>query len=329
MAQLEGMNTLSCIATYFIDLDLAELAARQERYGEAVSFTLSSLRMLLIAQDMMGRKGNVSPSSQSQLEEHWHALSTAQRQTGQRILYWTTIGPAIVKLLAKEASPDTYIALVTDLSTFIQQCEYDFIDLQYWAQSLRELHIAFSPLAIPATVSEQIRNCPVDEFEILLLLHLALLHMRNVPLTEVCGAQIIVFDALLRTLPMAKLMAEEIAMYVLSYWQNVVKSQAFALRNLQAFRRSINVLQQPTFANIAQLLLLAANATGTQLSESLRQSLANVATLREKANRGTSMTMYNHPYRLEAVFMQHLSEWLHAVRSTSHTHIPSDTAEFP
>ena len=33
--------------------------------------------------------------------------------------------------------------------------------------------------------------------------------------------------------------------------------------------------------------------------------------------------MYEHPYRLDAVFVQHLFERLHGMRSTSHNHIPS------
>jgi len=35
------------------------------------------------------------------------------------------------------------------------------------------------------------------------------------------------------------------------------------------------------------------------------------------------MTMYEHPYRLDAVFVQHLVERLHGVRSTAHNPIPS------
>jgi hypothetical protein len=35
------------------------------------------------------------------------------------------------------------------------------------------------------------------------------------------------------------------------------------------------------------------------------------------------MTMYEHPYRLDAVFVQHLFERLHGVQSTSHNHLPS------
>ena len=39
--------------------------------------------------------------------------------------------------------------------------------------------------------------------------------------------------------------------------------------------------------------------------------------------------MYEHPYRLDAVFVQHLSERLHGVSSTSPNHIPSDPGETP
>ena len=35
------------------------------------------------------------------------------------------------------------------------------------------------------------------------------------------------------------------------------------------------------------------------------------------------MTMYDHPYRLDALFVQHLCERLHGVRSTSPNPIPS------
>jgi hypothetical protein len=39
--------------------------------------------------------------------------------------------------------------------------------------------------------------------------------------------------------------------------------------------------------------------------------------------------MYEHPYRLDAVFVQHLFERLHGVRSTSHNHIPADPGTTP
>ena len=39
--------------------------------------------------------------------------------------------------------------------------------------------------------------------------------------------------------------------------------------------------------------------------------------------------MYEQPYRLDAVFVQHLFERLHGVRSTSHNHIPFDPGTPP
>ena len=39
--------------------------------------------------------------------------------------------------------------------------------------------------------------------------------------------------------------------------------------------------------------------------------------------------MYEHPYRLDAVFVQHLFERLYGVRSTSRNHIPSDPEATP
>src|SRR2546426_7901267 len=41
------------------------------------------------------------------------------------------------------------------------------------------------------------------------------------------------------------------------------------------------------------------------------------------------MTAYEHPYRLDAVFVQHLFERLHGVRSTTHKHLPSDQGAIP
>jgi len=39
--------------------------------------------------------------------------------------------------------------------------------------------------------------------------------------------------------------------------------------------------------------------------------------------------MYEHPYRLDAVFVQHLFERLHGVSSTSQNHIPADPGAPP
>jgi hypothetical protein len=271
MAQLEGFDALSCL----IDLELAELAARRERYGEALSLTISGLRMLVAAQSLREGGSNAFISNQSQIEKHWNALSPEQRQEKELRLYWTTIGPAIVKLLAKEAPLDAYVTMITELATLFQQHAGDLGDLQYWLRTLRKLRIAFSPLAIPETIHEQIRDCPANEFELGILLHLALSRMPNATLAETYQSQIIAFEALLRTLPLAKLIADDVAIYLLRYWQNVAATQTSALHNAQIFRQNINALRQPTLANVAKLLLLVADATGTPLSDSLRQNLVN------------------------------------------------------
>ena len=72
-------------------------------------------------------------------------------------------------------------------------------------------------------------------------------------------------------------MAEDMAVYLSRYWAGVAETQAFALRNPQLLRRAVSGLQQPTFSDVATLMLLAAYATGTGLSESLRLSLIHAA----------------------------------------------------
>jgi hypothetical protein len=269
IAQLEGFDALSCV----IDLELAELAARRERYGEALSLTISGIRMFVAAQSLRGGGSNTFVSNQAQIDEHWNALSPEQRQEKELRLYWTTIGPTIARLLAKEVPLEAYVTMITALATLFQQHAGDLVDLQFWSRILHELRIAFSPLAIPGTIREQIHNCPASEFELLLLLHLALSRTPNATLAETYQAQTIAFEALLRTLPWSQFMAEDVAIYLLRYWQNVAATQAFALHNPQKFRQSIDALQEPTFSNVAKLLLLAADATATSLSDSLRQNL--------------------------------------------------------
>src|SRR5262249_49424989 len=91
MAQREGVTALSCTVAYLVDLDLAELAARKEHYGEALSLTLSSLHILQTAQDIVGQEAHALSSVQSQLETHWQALPRSQQHTSQLLLYRTTI----------------------------------------------------------------------------------------------------------------------------------------------------------------------------------------------------------------------------------------------
>jgi hypothetical protein len=63
------------------------------------------------------------------------------------MLYWTIIGPAITGLLAKEARSDAYGAMITELEAIFHESEHELVDPEYWLQMLREIRIAFSPLA--------------------------------------------------------------------------------------------------------------------------------------------------------------------------------------
>jgi hypothetical protein len=72
-------------------------------------------------------------------------------------------------------------------------------------------------------------------------------------------------------------MAEDMAVYLSRYWAGVAETQAFAPHNPQLLRRAISGLQRPMFSDVAALMLLAAYATGTGLSESLYQNLISAA----------------------------------------------------
>ena len=83
-------------------MQLADLAARNEDYREAFHLTLSGIRSLPAGQ-RFGESGAHPLTAQISLEDIWAGLSQEQRQGLERMLYWTTIGPAITGLLAKEA----------------------------------------------------------------------------------------------------------------------------------------------------------------------------------------------------------------------------------
>jgi hypothetical protein len=110
-----------------------------------------------------------------------------------------------------------------------------------------------------------------------LLLYLALSRTPNANLSEICGAQAVTFEFLLRQRSITQLMAEDMAVYLSRYWAGVAETQAFALRNPQLLRRAVSRLQQPMISDVAALILVTAYATGTRLSESLHQNLINAA----------------------------------------------------
>lgn len=68
-------------------------------------------------------------------------------------------------------------------------------------------------------------------------------------------------------------MIEDVTVYLLRYWEQVAKTQAFALRSPGTFRRAVMAIQEPSVSNTVALLLLAADATGVHLPEGLRSGL--------------------------------------------------------
>jgi hypothetical protein len=268
---------------HLIDLELAELEAREERYQEALPLAISGIRIVSLSAEQRQRALNMNDSTpEISLQEVWTRLPLERRQEAERGLYWIIIGPAITgpaitRLFVKNTSSEESVSAIRELEIIFQQSESELAESQHWSNIFRELRTAFSSLATRETIQGQIQTLPEDEMHLRLLLYLALSRTPNATLSEICGAQAATFEFLLRQRSITQLMAEDMAVYLLQYWAAVAKTQAFALRNPQLFRRVASGLQQPMFSNVAALMLLAAHATGTQLSESLHQNLINAA----------------------------------------------------
>jgi len=189
------------------------------------------------------------------------------------MLYWTTIGPAITGLLAKEARGDAYGAMIMELQVIFQESEQELVDPEYWLHMLREIRIAFSPLATCEVLRGQIQALREDESLLRLLYYLALSNSPDATLEDCCGTQAVTFDFLLRTEPNGKLIARYLAVYILRFWRHVAETQASELHNPLRFRKASRIIDAPTFSNIAVLLLLAENATGARFSDDLRRRL--------------------------------------------------------
>jgi len=252
-----------------VDLDLAELAARREEYEDALQLTLSGIRSFGAIQRLK-EQGTSFLTADSSIDDFWTGLSIERRQDAERMAYWTTIGPAITRLLAKDGSPQKCADLFQRLAAVFLEHQHEFADFQYWTNMLRELRVAFSSTATRETIRDQIQGARVDQVQ---LLHLAFSRTPQAGLAESCGAHSVAFEALFRTLRLSKLMCEDVAIYVLRYWREVAGTQAFALRNPRGFKTALASLQQPTISNAAKVLLLAVEATGARLAETLRQGL--------------------------------------------------------
>jgi hypothetical protein len=189
------------------------------------------------------------------------------------MVFWITIGPAITRLLGRDAPAEAYPMAITALETIFHRPEYKFEDHQYWLSMLREVRLAFGPSVTRQKIYEQIQALPTSEFALRLLLYLAVSRTSNTTLEECCGAQTVAFELLLRFSPFSKLMVRDFSGYVLRYWNQVSKTQRFALQSPQAFRKAVAAIQEPSISNVASLLLLAADATGAHFSEELRGRL--------------------------------------------------------
>jgi hypothetical protein len=263
---------------HLIDLELAKLAAREERYREAFPLAISGIRMLLLSTEQRQRALNMNDSNpEISLQEMWTSLPLEGRQEVERGLYWIIIGPAVTRLFVKNAPSEESIRTIRELESIFQQSESELAEPQHWSNIFRELRTAFSPLATREIIQGQIQTLPEDETHLCLLLYLALSRTPNASLSEICGAQAVTFEFLLRQQSITQLMAEDMAVYLSRYWTGVAETQAFALRNPQLLIRAVSRLQQPMISDVAALILVAAYATGTRLSESLHQNLINAA----------------------------------------------------
>ena len=270
VAQCQGL--ISRVGYTFIDLQLAGLAARKEDYRDAFRLTMSGIQVLPAALRLI-ELGTDASTSQLSVEDIWMDLPKEERQKLESMLYWTTIGPAITGLLAKNANAVAYATAITELETIFGQSDRVPANLQYWQHMLRELRIAFSPLATRETIHEQIRALAENEAFLRLLIYIALSCVPNATIRECCEAQAAAFCFLLRQNPDSKIMTEDIAIYVLRYWKYIAETRAFGLYNSQAFTNAVRAIQWPAFSNIAALLLLAGNSTEARFSDSVRQSL--------------------------------------------------------
>ena len=268
LAESQGLTYLQ----HFVDLQLADLAARNEGYREAFHLTLSGIRSLPAGQ-RFGESAAHLLTAQISLEEVWAGLSQEKRQGLEHMLYWTTIGPAITGLLAIEAHGDAYGTMVMELQSIFEESEHELVDPEYWKRMLRGLRIVFSPLATCEILRGQIQALREDESLMRVLLYLAISNSDYGTLEECCGVQAVAFDFLLDKEPGSKLMTNHLAISILRFWRHVAQTQTFALHNHLRFRNAVRIIQKPTFSNIALLLLLAANATGARFSDDLCRRL--------------------------------------------------------
>jgi hypothetical protein len=256
--------------TQLADLELAEVAADAGDYAEAMRRGIWGVRALAIRRrtdrsfDLLG--GTLA------LDELWRALDESERRDIERGLFFTiVVGPAVTATLADSGRADVS-PLCDRLDQLFSDSAGQLSDIEYWRRVVRELRVAFSPLAIPDTVRSQLKEHSSDTW-VSALLYLALGDASDSTLEESCATQAVAFEVLLRMRPLSDVMVRNVTRYILRFWRRAAEREAFALRRPRAFRAAIESLTEETPSSAVEALLLAAEATGVILGSQLVQSL--------------------------------------------------------
>ncbi|MBI4219917.1 MAG: hypothetical protein HY682_07240 [Chloroflexi bacterium] len=252
-----------------VDLELAEVAAAAGDYAEATRRGISGVRALAIRRrtdrsvDLLG--GTLS------LDGLWAALDESERRDIERGLFFTIVGPAVTATVADSGRPDVN-PLCDRLDQLFSDSAGQLADVEHWRRVVRELRVAFSPLATRDTVRSQLKEHSGDTW-MSALLYLALGDASDSTLEESCGRQAVAFEVLLRMRPVSDVMVRNVTRYILRFWQRAGEREAFALRRPGAFRAAVESLPEESPSSAVQALLLAAEATGVILGAELVQSL--------------------------------------------------------
>ena len=265
-AESAGFRAFCCV----VDLDLGKVAVRSGDYAEALRRGILGIRSLAISRSGEGRADFIS--STFPLDEVWASLSQQQRREAEAVLFWAIVGPAITRTLAYAGAGEIG-SLTESFERLFSESAEELSDINYWLDLLREVRIAFSPLAIQETIRGQIDRHSGD-LEKVVLLYLALGEAPNATLADSCGAQAVAFEVLLRTLPASDPMTHDIARYLISFWRRMAETQPFALRRPHVFRVRMMSAREVSLGHAAQILLWAAEATGTTLGPELNRKLA-------------------------------------------------------
>jgi hypothetical protein len=131
---------------HLIDLELAELAAREERYQEAFPLAISGIRMVSLSSEPRQRALNMDDSTpEMSLQEVWTSLPLERRQEAERGLYWIIIGPAITRLLVKNAPPEECVSTIRELEIIRR---YDHLPLAILGRSSKDSRLCTSQSSI-------------------------------------------------------------------------------------------------------------------------------------------------------------------------------------